>query len=175
MPELNDEQLRIRGYLQAQAAKLSVPDLMTKVRADMAQLEDAVTAASAVDHTKRPSAADWSANEVLAHLVDASARVNGGILAAWERGEQPKSLRDAIVPVKQARTPREWYGHLGEEREALFARLASATGEEHLDITWEHPFFGDLNWREWLLFLRLHDLDHARQLQQIVEAVGRQA
>jgi hypothetical protein len=36
----------------------------------------------------------------------------------------------------------------------------------------EHPFFGPLNWRETLLFMRLHDLDHAGQLKQIAAALG---
>jgi hypothetical protein len=34
----------------------------------------------------------------------------------------------------------------------------------------EHPMFGPLTWRETLLFTRLHDLDHAGQLQKIAAA-----
>ena len=41
-----------------------------------------------------------------------------------------------------------------------------------LEQTVEHPFFGPLNWRETLLFIRLHDLDHAGQLQKIAGALG---
>ena len=36
----------------------------------------------------------------------------------------------------------------------------------------EHPFFGPLTWREALLFLRLHDLDHAGQLSRIAAALA---
>ena len=32
--------------------------------------------------------------------------------------------------------------------------------------------FGPLNWRETLLFLRLHDLDHAGQLRKIAAVLG---
>jgi len=32
--------------------------------------------------------------------------------------------------------------------------------------------FGTLNWRETLLFLRLHDLDHARQLEKNAAALA---
>jgi hypothetical protein len=32
--------------------------------------------------------------------------------------------------------------------------------------------FGPLTWRETLLFTRLHDLDHADQLQKIATAFG---
>ena len=31
--------------------------------------------------------------------------------------------------------------------------------------------FGGLNWRETILFLRLHDLDHAGQLRKIAAAL----
>jgi hypothetical protein len=39
-----------------------------------------------------------------------------------------------------------------------------------LEATIPHPFFGALNWRETLLFLRLHDLDHTGQLQKVAAA-----
>jgi hypothetical protein len=171
MAEMNEEQARIRGYLQSQAAKLSPADLMAKVRADMVQLEDAVTAAGRVEATRRPSDRDWSANEVLAHIVDSSARVNSAILSAVEDGTKPAPLGDAITATAAVKSPHQWFEQLRDERDALFSRLERATGSEHLDVAWKHPMFGDLNWREWLLFMRIHDLDHARQLQGIVAAL----
>ena len=36
----------------------------------------------------------------------------------------------------------------------------------------EHPMFGPLSWRATLLFTRLHDLDHAGQLQKTAAALG---
>jgi hypothetical protein len=33
--------------------------------------------------------------------------------------------------------------------------------------------FGPLNWRETLLFMRLHDLDHAAQLDKIATAFAK--
>jgi hypothetical protein len=39
-----------------------------------------------------------------------------------------------------------------------------------LAATIPHPFFGGLNWRETLLFMRLHDLDHAGQLAKVAGA-----
>ena len=41
-----------------------------------------------------------------------------------------------------------------------------------LGETVEHPMFGPLNWRETLLFMRLHDLDHAGQLGKIAAALA---
>jgi len=172
MAELSAEQLRIRSYLQAQAAKLTPTEIAAKVRADSEQLRAAAAAANAVDVTRRPAASEWSVNEVLKHLHEASARVNRSILAAALRGEQPGPIRDSIEQTSEVRTPGEWVAAIMAEREELFAAIAGLDGTEHLAIRWDHPFFGDLNWREWLLFLRLHDLDHAGQVRGIVEALG---
>jgi DinB superfamily len=168
---MNEEQQRIRGYLQAQAAKMGVPELIAKVRADSAQLKAACEAAEAVDILKPPAQGEWSVNEVLAHVIDGSARVSRGILAAQARGEQPPALGDAIERTTEVHRPSDWWSTFEADREAAFTALATATGEEHLEVKWLHPFFGDLNWREWLLFQRIHDLDHARQLVAIVEAL----
>ncbi len=172
MAELSEEQLRIRSYLQAQAAKLSVADLMGKVRADSEQLAAAALAASAVDANTRPAPGGWSVNEVLEHLRETSRRVNAGMLSAARGGAQPSGLADALSAATESRSPAAWVDVIRAEREVAFARLAPLNGDENLEIRWSHPFFGDLNWREWLLFLRLHDLDHANQVREIAIALG---
>jgi len=53
----------------------------------------------------------------------------------------------------------------------LFARVLRAAPDAALDRRIEHGMFGPLTWREALLFLRLHDLDHAGQLQKIAAAL----
>jgi hypothetical protein len=65
-----------------------------------------------------------------------------------------------------------WWDELSRDRDALFARVLSADPGANLDPRIEHPFFGRLNWRETVLFLRLHDLDHAGQLARIAAALG---
>jgi hypothetical protein len=57
-------------------------------------------------------------------------------------------------------------------RERLIAVVLRADPQAHLDIVWGHNEFGKMNWREWLLFARVHTLDHARQLQAIAAVVG---
>ena len=60
----------------------------------------------------------------------------------------------------------DYWRAFSDVREPLYERVLRATGEEHLDVKAESSF-GNLNWREWLLFMRIHDLDHARQLEAI--------
>jgi hypothetical protein len=166
------ENERIRSYLQSQAAKLGVPDLIEKVRVDSQQLLAAARSAEAVDNLERPSPEDWCVNEVLNHVRTSCVGINAGIIAAALHGGRPAPIADQIVAANESREPVEWFNLIHKEREATFAQLAGVTGEEHLGVKWEHPFFGELNWREWLLFLRLHDLDHARQVQGIVETLA---
>jgi len=56
-------------------------------------------------------------------------------------------------------------------RERLIAVVLRSDPNAHLDIVWGHNEFGNMNWREWLLFARVHTLDHARQLQAIAAAL----
>jgi hypothetical protein len=59
-----------------------------------------------------------------------------------------------------------------EAIDSLYEHVRAADPEANLHLKWEHQFFGDLNWREWLLFLRIHARDHARQLQAMSGQVG---
>ena len=61
---------------------------------------------------------------------------------------------------------------LARDRAALFEHVRRADPNAHLERTIDHGMFGQLNWRETLLFLRIHDLDHARQLQAIASALS---
>ena len=79
-------------------------------------------------------------------------------LSRWARGS--------------ARTAAEWCDLLARVREALFERVLRADPLAHLETPIEHGMFGPLNWRETLLFMRLHDLDHARQLQKIAATLA---
>ena len=54
-------------------------------------------------------------------------------------------------------------------REPFYARVLEWRGDEHLDVKITHPAFGPLSWREWLLFMRVHDLDHMRQIEAIAD------
>jgi uncharacterized damage-inducible protein DinB len=164
------EHARIRGYLQAQAIKLSPPAIVDKVRAAMSQLGAAAAAVPAARFAERPAPEEWSANEVMAHVVDAGRFFGGAITAVLDDGVVPAARRERR-PVSETRTAVAWQRLLEADREALFARVAEAEPSARLQATIEHGMFGPLNWRETLLFLRLHDLDHAGQLSKITAAL----
>lgn len=168
---MNDEQTRIRGYLTAQGAKLSPGQIVEKVEAAMRELRSAAEAVPAARFNDRPAADEWSANEVLAHVVDAGRHFGGAIVKVLD-GLPAGGVRDQLERDVPRRSLAEWWALLEQDRAALFERVRAADPQGRLDGTVEHPFFGPLNWRETLLFVRLHDLDHAGQLQKIGVALA---
>lgn len=167
---MNDEERRIRSYLQAQGAKLSPAQIIDKVREAMAQLARAAAAVPADRFAERPGPEDWSAHEVMAHVVDAGRRFGGAILDVLDgRPDARRAGADAPPP---RRTAAEWSALLARDREALFTRVLAADPGARLEAPIDHGMFGTLNWRETLLFLRLHDLDHAGQLEKIGAALA---
>jgi hypothetical protein len=59
-------------------------------------------------------------------------------------------------------------------RTQMIALVLPAAADVHLDLTWSHPEFGAMHWREWLLFARVHTLDHTRQVQSIAATLAQQ-
>ena len=169
---MTDEQKRIKSYLEAQGAKLSPPAIVDKVRAAMADLEAAAKAVPPDRFRERPAPDEWSANEVMVHVVAAGAYFGGGIVSALDGTPPPPRMKDQGAAGAPVRSAAEWTGLLSHDREALFDRVQRADPLANLERPIEHEMFGPLNWREALLFLRLHDLDHAGQLQKIVTALA---
>jgi hypothetical protein len=165
---VTDEQRRIRGYLQAQGAKLSPAEVIDKVQAAMADLRQAAAAVPAPRFDERPQPEEWSGNEVMAHVVDAGRHFGDQIVAILDG--RPRGAAERERAASQ-RTAEEWWTILGRDLEARFERVRAADRQANLTATIEHRMFGLLNWRETLLFMRLHDLDHVGQLRKIAAAL----
>ena len=172
MSTMTDEQKRIRGYLEAQGAKLPPPAIVEKVREAMGRLRTAAAAVPPARFAEAPAPGEWSANEVMAHVVDAGRHFGEGILRALD-GLPPGERRHADErPAVGHHTASEWLATLDHDREALFERALRADPAARPEQSISHGFFGMLNWRETLLFIRIHDLDHAGQLEKIATALN---
>jgi hypothetical protein len=159
---------RVRAYILAQANKLTIPELVDKVRADAAPLREAAAAVPAARFFERPTANDWSAAEVFTHILDMNDRGVGLITGILDTGTAPAAVVDEMTGETRAgleSAEAYWQSYLAK-REPFLDRVRAARGDEHLEIR-ARSSFGDLNWREWLLFMRVHDLDHMRQLQSL--------
>ena len=166
----SEESLRVRGYLTAQGTKLSPEQIIGTVQEAMDQLRAAAASVPAARFTQAPAPGEWSANEVMAHVVEAGRHFGGAIVRVLD-GLPPGEPRDAAARDTTPRPLEAWWALLERDRDALFARVRSAHPMSRLEATIPHPFFGALNWRETLLFIRLHDLDHAGQLAKVAAAL----
>lgn len=174
MPQMpSAEAERIRSYLIAQANKLSIPELVEKVRTDTAPLENLASAIGGEVFRRKPGADDWSAAEVWTHILAMNDHGAASIEGILESGAAPERAQDLITGETRADLAGgpEYYSAWLRRRERLLDRVSQARGDEHLEVKITHPMFGDFSWREWLLFMRVHDLDHMRQLQSVAGAV----
>src|SRR2546422_945962 len=90
---MTDEQRRIRSYLQAQGARQTPGEIVAKVEAAMADLATAARAVPGMRFGERPEPEEWSANEVLAHVVAADTYFGGGVVAILEgQPTQPREI-----------------------------------------------------------------------------------
>jgi hypothetical protein len=105
----------------------------------------------------------------MAHVVDAGRHFGEQILAILDGQPRTAADRERDTTVRPAE---EWWAILARNREALFTRVRAADPLAGRGETIEHQMFGPLTWRETLLFMRLHDLDHAGQLQKIATALA---
>lgn len=169
---MTDEELRIRSYLQAQAAKLSPAEVIDKVRAAMAEVRRAAMAIPPDQFERRPAPDEWSGNDVMAHVIAAGRRFGNRITQVLDGVPSGDPISEPTDEATTRRTADAWCTALARDRDTLFAKALGADPTAGLDATIEHPMFGPLNWRETLLFMRIHDLDHAGQLRKIVAALG---
>jgi uncharacterized damage-inducible protein DinB len=166
------EVARVRSYLASQSMKRTPAQIVEAIREAHRQfLEATVAIPDAAFHTP-PRAGEWAAVDVLGHVCTMATLEEQAMHSVIERGEKPADISDSIEPASTGATRDEMLATLETLRQRIIAVALQADPEAHLDITWSHREFGPMNWREWLLFARVHTLDHARQMQVIAAAVA---
>lgn len=135
----------------------------------MAHLRDVAATIPSPRFAERPAPSEWSAAEVFTHILDMNERGAAAIEGILDHGQMPAALRDDVTGETRPglHDADDYWRTFQAVREPLLDRVLSARGDEHLEVKITHSWFGDFTWREWLLFMRVHDLDHMRQLQSI--------
>lgn len=157
------EAQRILGYLQQQAAEKSTEELIARVREGVDEIHQSALAVPAERREMVPDNDEWSPGDALRHLVGSNTHVATQILHVALTGALPEGQEQASDGTFEQLVARH-----DEAIESLFAHVREAHPAAHLDVKWRHPIFGDLNWREWLIFLRIHCRDHARQIASLM-------
>lgn len=162
-----EEVARVRSYLASQAMRRTLEQLIEALREAHRQFLVSVAAVPDAVFRTVPKEGEWSAADVLAHVRSIAAFDERSICGVLERGEQPPNVDDVLEQAQTRDTREQLLADIEALRERLIAVVLQADPQAHLDIVWGHNEFGNMNWREWLLFARVHTLDHARQLQAI--------
>ena len=161
----SDQAERVRSNLLSQGETHTFAEIWVRFANARLELIDSVCEVDQEQADFRPNEDEWSISEVLSHLVASSETVSE-IVDALSRGAIPSLGR--IDPPRE-----ETALSIDELRErltldslrwsALAERLPPAPST---DLTAPHPFFGELHARAWLLFQRIHDIDHAGQVEK---------
>jgi len=169
-----EELTRVRSYLASQSMKRTPEQLVETLQEAHHQFVSALAMIPDAQSRTIPHEGEWSALDVLLHMHRMAAFDISSISAVLERGEQPSEIQDVIVSAPPEAMRATLLAELIQYREQLFALVQRTDGQKALNITWLHPEFGEMNWREWTLFARVHTLDHARQLQSIAASLAQQ-
>jgi uncharacterized damage-inducible protein DinB len=167
-----EEVARVRSYLASQAMRRTPEQLVETLREAHQQFLAATAAVPDAAFRSIPREGEWSAADVLTHVRTIAAYDERSICGVIERGEQPANVDDTLEHSPTDATREQLLADIEKLRERLIAVVLQANAEAHLDIVWGHNEFGNMNWREWLLFARVHTLDHARQMQAIAAALS---
>lgn len=156
----------VLNYIRSQAAQKTIDQLIERVQLGVDGLH---AAANAIPESLLDVDADdgWTARQCLHHAVASNLQNARQILYVAHTGELP-GPENADVPEARG----EALAAHQEGLESLYEHARAADPDAFLDTTWRHQFFGDLNWREWLIFLRVHCLDHTGQLNAMRERLG---
>jgi uncharacterized damage-inducible protein DinB len=165
------EVARVRSYLASQSMKRTPEQTVEALREAHRQFLEATAAVPDAVFRTPPRAGEWAAADVLGHVCTVATLEERAMRAVIERGEKPADISDTLEFAPRTVTREGMLATLETMREQMIAIVLQADPQAHLDITWSHREFGSMNWREWLLFARVHTLDHARQMQAIASAV----
>lgn len=164
-----EEVARVRSYLANQAHKRTPAQLVETLREAQRQFVEAALAVPEAAFNTPPKPGEWAAINILEHVLALAAFDLQAIGGALERGEPPKVNIEKFeaAPLNPDAKREDLLAQLAASREQLIAVVLKADPEARLDITWGHSEFGQMDWREWLLFARVHTLDHTQQMQAL--------
>ena len=169
-----EEVARVRSYLASQAMRRTNIQLVETLQQAHQQFLAAVNTVPDTLIRITPRAGEWSTLDVLLHMRTIASFDLSSFSSVLVRGEKPPDVLDVLTPAPPEMTRTSLLADLEYLRTQLIALVLSATVDAHLDLTWNHSEFGAMHWREWLLFARVHTLDHTRQVQSIAATLAQE-
>ncbi|MHB8684581.1 MAG: DinB family protein [Dehalococcoidia bacterium] len=159
-----DVRERVVSYIRHQAGK--PPEAIAALVADsQGRLIEVVSACDEAAAARSPGPGEWSMGELVRHVLAAERSVTT-IVETLARSQTAQGERRAGSMADDAP-----YGALLDElrtaNERMLAAIRALPADADVVATATHPFFGELNCREWAAFQRVHDEDHIQHARKI--------
>ena len=164
-PEVDFEQ--VGAWIRKSAAEKSLDEILASVRSRFDDLYGVLSSVPESGLHTQSGDDEWAPIDAFKHLVEWNWQVGEDILHVSLTGERPGNPPPVFDAALEALTTRS-----RESLDSVWAHVSAADPEGFLHVTWEHEFFGELNWREWFFFLGVHAIDHTRQVRAMLEAPG---
>lgn len=152
------------SYTRHQASKslAELAALMERTGADCARALEGVSEAQAsFTHGE-----EWSMRQIVEHMVGSTAGVNREI-ANLASGKAAPPIQQLGQTARRERPIDELRRQLAELWSETARLVASLPEDGDLEATWAHPWFGELNFKEWIAFQRMHATDHVQQIEAL--------
>lgn len=168
-----EEYDRRKAEFISPAWTLSGEEMKAQVEESFRRLAQALASLSDAQAAWKPAEDEWSAAQVGDHIALGTGAVSN-IIDLLARG-QPPTDEDWDPPPQFRGDPADLAGirkrldSLPAAAAALFDRCLQT---DRMDVTAENSVFGQMNWREWYYFLRVHALDHLQQVEKLRSAAG---
>lgn len=174
----NETRERVTGYISHNVGK-GDDAIRSLAQQGHEQVLASIDGLSDEQATFKPGPDDWSVLQTMRHIV-AGKEGTARVCAMLARGERPGDVGGEGQDVNQRdEARREKFASLSEAREAAIAAhrellefVNTLSADSDMDATYPHQFFGELNCREWAVFQRVHDADHAQQIDAIKASDG---
>ena len=171
MTTQSNETDRVRQYLRAQGERHPFRELWVRAVKARLQLLDSLDGVTDEQAAFKINEDEWSILEVLKHVLTSSGNV-AKLVESLANGQSRPS--DDIEPPRESTDL-----SLAEMRDLLlkdsiaWSALTDRLPEPpSFEIEAKHTFFGNLHARAWYLFQRVHDLDHAQQIDKNKQDAG---
>jgi hypothetical protein len=115
-------------------------------------------------------AGEWSAKDVVNHFLEVTRGANKQIIRLTRSGELPSAVDEESLAKQggpfECKSVPEMTTWLAEMFDDVIELTRSLEGNQHLEETFPHPLFGQLNILEWIAFQRIHSQDHIQQIEK---------
>jgi hypothetical protein len=135
-------------------------------------MENSLRGLSEIQSHFVPGKGQWSIDEVARHLAHANNRV-AGLIEALVSGYVPGGSPEMGFVPRDDRSFDQVRSDLLSSFDMLRDELAAISDPDaNLSVKYKHPFFDELNAREWFVFNLVHASAHIQQIERIKSAHG---